>query len=70
MTQKKFKITGNPDQQEADMSTQRAFDMPAIHIYKIWGGQIHEIEAIGIVAPYNAPLVGSKYVLLHIWCQI
>jgi hypothetical protein len=55
MTQKKFKITGNPDRQEADMSTQKPFDMPAMHIYKIWGGQMHEIEAIGIVAPYNAP---------------
>jgi hypothetical protein len=55
MTQKKFKITGNPDRQEADMTSQQAFDMPALHIYKIWAGQIHEIEAIGIVAPYNAP---------------
>jgi hypothetical protein len=55
MTQKKFKITGNPDRQESDMSSQQPFDMPAMHIYKIWGGQIHEIEAIGIVAPYNSP---------------
>jgi hypothetical protein len=55
MTQKKFKITGNPNRQEADMANQQAFDMPAMHIYKIWGGQIHEIEAIGIVAPFNAP---------------
>lgn len=55
MTEKKFKITGNPDRQEADMSNQKAFDMPALHIFKIWGGQIHEIEAIGIVAPYNSP---------------
>jgi hypothetical protein len=55
MTQKKFKITGNPDRTEADMSKQQAFDMPALHIYKIWGGQMHEIEAIGIVAPYNSP---------------
>jgi hypothetical protein len=55
MTQKKFKITGNPNRRESDMSTQKAFDMPALHIYKIWGGQIHEIEAIGIVAPFNAP---------------
>jgi hypothetical protein len=55
MTQKKFKITGNPNRQEADMSTQQSFDMPALHIYKIWGGQIHEIEAIGIMAPLNAP---------------
>jgi hypothetical protein len=32
-----------------------AFDMPAIHIYKVWGGHIHEIEAIGIVTPYMSP---------------
>ena len=55
MTEKKFKITGNPDRQEADMSNQRPFDMPALHIFKIWGGQIHEIEAIGVMAPYNSP---------------
>jgi len=29
------------------MTNQRAFDMPAMHIFKIWGGQIHEIEAAG-----------------------
>ena len=23
------------------------FDLPAMHIYKVWGGQIHEIEAMG-----------------------
>jgi hypothetical protein len=55
MTQKKFKITGNPDKAEADMTTQQSFDMPALHIYKIWGGQIHEIEAIGLFAPFNSP---------------
>ncbi len=32
-----------------------AFDMPAIHIYKVWGGHIHEIEAIGIVMAYQSP---------------
>ncbi len=55
MTQKKFKIFGNPDRTESDMSNQKPFDMPAMHIYKIWGGKIHEIEAIGIMAPYNSP---------------
>ncbi len=30
-------------------------DLPALHIYKIWGGQIHEIEAMGFMAPYNSP---------------
>lgn len=33
----------------------RAFDMPAIHIYKVWGGAIHEIEALGIVMPDGSP---------------
>ena len=55
MTQKKFKITGNPSRSESDMSNQRSFDMPSMHIYKIWGGQIHDIEAIGIMSPYNSP---------------
>ena len=55
MTQKKFVIFNNPDRKESDMSTQKPFDMPAMHIYKIWGGQIHDIEAIGIMAPYNSP---------------
>jgi hypothetical protein len=36
-------------------STGAGFDMPAIHIYKVWGGQMHEIEAIGIVMPYMSP---------------
>lgn len=31
------------------------FDMPAAHIFKIGGdGLVHEIEAIGIVVPYNS----------------
>ena len=55
MTQKKFAITGNPDRIESDMTNQKPFDMPAMHIFKIWGGQIHEIEAIGVSLPYNSP---------------
>jgi hypothetical protein len=55
MTQKKFAITGNPSRQESDMNNQKPFDMPAMHIFKIWGGQIHEMEAIGISLPYNSP---------------
>jgi hypothetical protein len=55
MTEKKFKITGNPDRTESDMSNQKPFDMPAMHVFKIWGGQLHEIEAIGISLPYNSP---------------
>jgi hypothetical protein len=31
------------------------YDLPAAHIFKITGGQIHEVEAIGIFIPYNSP---------------
>jgi hypothetical protein len=32
----------------------KPFDLPAVHIFKIWGGKIHEIEAIGFLAPYQS----------------
>jgi hypothetical protein len=35
----------------------KPFDLPAVHVFKIWGGQIHEIEAIGFLAPYNSPTI-------------
>ena len=32
------------------------FDMPAAHIFKVGpDGRVHEIEAVGVVAPFNAP---------------
>jgi hypothetical protein len=31
------------------------YDLPAAHVFKIAGGQIHEVEAIGIFIPYNSP---------------
>ncbi len=31
------------------------FDLPALHIYKIYGDQIHEIEAMGFLTEYDAP---------------
>lgn len=55
MKKKKFRIFGIPGMEVRDMSKQKPFDMPAAHIFKIWGGEIHEIEAVGLVAPYNSP---------------
>lgn len=55
LEQKKFTILGNPNREESDMTSTAPFDLPALHIYKIWGGQIHEIEAIGIVIGLNSP---------------
>lgn len=31
------------------------YDLPAAHIFKITGGRIHEVEAIGIFVPYGSP---------------
>jgi hypothetical protein len=54
MEQKEFKIVNDPSREVSKMDY-KPFDLPAIHIYKIWGGQIHEIEAMGFTAPYNSP---------------
>jgi hypothetical protein len=55
MKKKVFRIYGVPGMEERRMDNQRPFDMPAAHIFKVWGGQIHEIEAVGLLAPYNSP---------------
>lgn len=31
------------------------YDLPAAHVFKITGGEIHEVEAIGIFVPYGSP---------------
>jgi len=55
--QKIFPLVGVPWADSRDLSQFNAFDMPAVHIYKVWGGAIHEIEAIGITMPYESPHV-------------
>ena len=54
MEKKQFRILNDPGRETVDRSY-NPFDTLAMHIFKIWGGQIHEIEAIGVVAPYNSP---------------
>ncbi|HEX7080616.1 MAG TPA: hypothetical protein VF329_06355 [Gammaproteobacteria bacterium] len=49
-----FPLYGVPGQRTRVMDFD-PFDLPAMHIFKIWGGQIHEIEAIGIVVDYMSP---------------
>jgi hypothetical protein len=53
MDRKEFRTIGVPGQEVRKMDFQ-PFDLPAVHIFKIWGGQIHEIEALGFTAPYNS----------------
>jgi hypothetical protein len=52
MAADRTRLIGVPGYDYRDMSRFNAFDMPAIHIYKVWGGQIHEIEAVGLTTTY------------------
>ena len=47
------KIVGVPGVEKIDMKF-KPFDLPAAHIFKVWGGKIHEIEAMGFTMPYNS----------------
>lgn len=58
-TQHEFKLYDNPSRDVVKMDY-KPFDLPAMHIYKIWGGEIHEIEAMGFTAPYNSPTGWEK----------
>jgi hypothetical protein len=53
MQEKTLKITGVPGVQTMDLNI-KPFDLPAAHIFKIRGGKIHEIEAMGFTMPYNS----------------
>jgi hypothetical protein len=53
MDKKEFRTIGVPGHETRKMDN-APFDLPAVHIFKIWGGQIHEIEALGFLAPYNS----------------
>ncbi len=54
MKQTEYKLLNDPNREVSKMDF-KPFDLPAMHIFKVWGGQIHEIEAMGFMAPYNSP---------------
>ena len=53
MEEKTLKIVGVPGVETLPMNY-KPFDLPAAHIFKIRGGKIHEIEAMGFTMPYNS----------------
>jgi hypothetical protein len=53
MEQKFVKIVGVPGLEKIDLNI-APFDLPAAHIFKVYGGKIHEIEAMGFTMPYNS----------------
>jgi hypothetical protein len=60
MLEKSIKIVGVPGITEQPMNF-KPFDMPAAHIFKVSGGKIHEIEAMGFVAPYDSKTGWEQY---------
>ena len=51
MKTKEFHLVGVPGRETYTMNM-APFDLPAVHIYKVWNGQIHEIEALGFTTGY------------------
>jgi len=51
MKNKEFHLVGIPGRETYTMNT-APFDLPAVHIFKIWNGQIHEIDALGFTTGY------------------
>jgi hypothetical protein len=49
-----LKIVGVPGVTTTDLGNLKPFDLPAAHIFKISGGKMHEIEAMGSTMPYNS----------------
>ena len=49
-----LKIVGVPGVPTTDLGNFKPFDLPAAHIFKISGGKMHEIEAMGFTMPYNS----------------
>jgi hypothetical protein len=54
MTNHVFPIKGVPGVTQRTVDNP-PFDLPAAHIFKISGGRIHQIEAMGFLAPYHSP---------------
>lgn len=54
MEETTLEIEGVPGLETVEMDY-GPFDLPALHIYKVYDGQIHEIEAMGFLTSYNAP---------------
>ncbi len=54
MDKKKFRLLNDPGRDYVDRDF-NPFDMLAMHIFKIWGGEIHQIDTVGVMTPFNTP---------------
>jgi hypothetical protein len=53
MKSKTEKIVGVPGVTSQPMNF-KPFDLPAAHVFKVYGGKIHQIEAMGFLMPYDS----------------
>lgn len=53
MDSKTVKITGVPGTTEVPVNFAKPFDSINAHIFKVYGGKLHQIEAMGFQAPYD-----------------
>lgn len=54
-------VAADGTQSQRDMSNQKPFDFESVHIFKIQGGRIHDIEAMGISLPYKSKNGWSEF---------
>jgi hypothetical protein len=64
MKRKYVNIVGVPGVTRIPMNF-KPFDLPAAHIFKVSGGKIHDIEAMGFTAPYDSPTGWGKSAKIH-----
>jgi len=63
-------LDGSTSQRTHENMAYKPFDMPAAHIFKIGpGGHMHEIEAVGFMAPYDSPTGWDGTAYAKTWIQ-
>jgi len=55
-----YPLTGVPGFKTTTINS-KPFDLPAAHIFKVYGGQIHQIEAMGFLAPSDSKTGWENY---------
>ncbi|MDE3109029.1 MAG: hypothetical protein KGL02_03710 [Acidobacteriota bacterium] len=48
-----YKLNGVPGYPTTTINV-KPFDLPAAHVFKVYGGKIHQIEAMGFTMPYDS----------------
>ena len=55
-----YKLNGVPGFKTTTINV-KPFDLPAAHVFKIYGGKIHQIEAMGFSIPYDSKTGWENY---------